>query len=152
MNTLDEQARKLSKPLDGYYAKVPALPSNIREILVSIASWVALIIGVLSVLGFLFTLGGSAVAMPYATATGFGGYMYLFYVISVISLIEGILLLVAFSPLRVKKARGWNLWFWVLVLGLVSSVVYLTVSSIISGVIGFLIGYYFLYQIKSYYH
>ena len=155
MNMLDTQARQLSKTLDSSYAKIPALPANIREVLVSIAPWIALIVGVLWIVSFLVTLlgaGALTALAPYAVAAGVGGYIYMAYVISIISLIEGVLLLLAFSALKAKKARGWNLWFWVLVLSLVSSVVSLSVGSVIGGVIGFLIGYYFLYQVKSYYN
>jgi hypothetical protein len=66
-------------------------------------------------------------------------------------LAQGALELFAFPSLKARKVRGWNLMLYGLFLSLVGSVFTLSVSSIVGGVLGFLIGYYFLYQVKSYY-
>ena len=148
---MDALTNQWTKMLDSYYAKSPALPVNIKELLVSFAPWAALIGGIFSVLFGVAGFGVLTALSPFATAAGAGSYALFGIISSILLLAQGVLLLLAFSPLKVKRARGWNLWFWVLVLGVLSSVVSLRIFGIVEAIIGALIGYYFLYQVKSYY-
>ena len=65
--------------------------------------------------------------------------------------VVGILYFVAFPSLRARKVRGWNLMFYGVILYIVSSIVKLSIGDVVMSLIGALIGYYFLYQVKSYY-
>ena len=75
MKALDKTLKPLLKFLDGYYAKLPALPKNVDEGLVSLAPWLALIGGLLS----LFAAYGlySLMTSPYvAMFANVGGVEY----------------------------------------------------------------------------
>ena len=145
---------QLTKTLDEYYAKAPVLPTNAKELLVSFAPWLTLIAGVLALLSgvSLFGLLGLATSIaPYAVAAGFGGYAIPAIVSLLVVLVTGVIYLLAFAPLKAKKVKGWNLLLYAMLLYVLSSVVRLSVFGIVEAIIGFLIGYYFLYQVKSYY-
>ncbi len=145
---------QLTKTLDEYYAKSPALPTNIKELLVSFAPWLTLIAGVLAILSglSLFGLLGLATSvMPYAAAAGFGGFAITAILSLLVLLVTGVIYLLAFSPLKARKVKGWNLMLYAMLLYVVSAVVRLSVFGVVEAIVGFLIGYYFLYQVKSYY-
>lgn len=147
---MDTQLKPLFKVLDDNYSKVPALSSNLRENLVKIAPWLSLIGGILLVWAAygLYVLATSPV-VGYIAAMG--GFSYAWIISAVVLLVGGVLELLAFSPLKARKEKGWNLLFYASLLYVLSSVVRLSLGGIIFSVIGFLIAYYFLYQVKSYY-
>lgn len=155
---IDEQTKKLVKPLEEMYAKAPSLPTGVKDFIVMVSPWVAVLLGVLSVVGFAFALlglGALGVLAPLSgtaavSLAGFG------LVTTALGLASGVLLLLAFRPLQKRQLRGWNLMFWVLLLGLVSTVVgntlfYFSAVGIAFAVVWFLIELYFLFQVKSYY-
>lgn len=132
--------------LEDFYKKAPHLPANIREVLVKIVPWIAVIFGVLTVLGGLALVGVSPVAM-------FGGVgNSVFALVSgVIAIVSGVLMVIAFPKLQKHQYAGWRLLFWVEVLNIVSSLLALSVSAVIGAIIGALIGFYLLFEIRSYY-
>ncbi|MBI2025934.1 MAG: hypothetical protein HYT06_00985 [Candidatus Levybacteria bacterium] len=148
---MDAQTRQWTKALDDSYAKLPALPKGASDFIVNIAPWLSLIFGVLSILVGVSAFGFLAVLSPFAAVAGAGAYAITGLLSSVVLLVEGVILVVAFPSLRSRVQRGWNLLFWSLVLSVVSSVLSLNVFGVVQSVVGALIGYYFLYQIKSYY-
>lgn len=151
MDILDTQAKQLSKPLEDAYAKAPALPANIRELIVSIAPWLSLIFGVLMVLTGVGGLGLFTALSPITAMYGGVGYSAFLMVSSVVIIVQGVLMLLAFSPLKKRLVRGWNLLFWSEILAVVGSVVSLRVGSVVGAVIGAAISFYFLFQMRSYY-
>lgn len=158
ISMIDEQTKQLVKPLEDAYAKAPSLPASVKDFIVMVAPWVAVILGVLSVFGFavsLLGIGALGVLAPLAgtAAVSLAG---LGLVTTVLGLASGVLLLLAFRPLQRRALRGWNLMFWVLVLGLVSTVVGNTLFifsavGVAFALVWFLIELYFLFQVKSYY-
>ena len=82
---------------------------------------------------------------------GAGSFAIMWLIAAAFLLVGGIMELVAISPLKARKEKGWNLLFYALILNALSSIIRFNVSDIVSAIIGFLIGYYFLYQVKSYY-
>jgi hypothetical protein len=151
MDVLDTQAKQLSRPLEDAYAKVPALPANIRGLLVTIAPWLSLIFGVLMVLTGIGGLGLFTALSPFTALYGGVGYSVFLMISSVVIIVQGVLMLLAFSPLKKRALRGWNLLFWSEVLAVVSSVVSLRVGSVVWAIVGAAIALYFLFQMKSYY-
>jgi hypothetical protein len=151
MNTINN----LTKTLDEYYAKIPALPKGIKDFLAKIAPWLALIFGILAILSAINIFTGMTTLNKiagYAVFAAMGSNLYIMLIVSaVVALLQGILEVMAFSPLKAGKAKGWNLLFYTLLLGLISAFVTLNISSIIGSIVETLIGYYFLYQIKTYY-
>lgn len=155
---MDAQTKQLVKPLEGLYAKAPALPVGAREFIVNIAPWVALILGVLSVVGFaLSLLGWGTLATLAPLAAGMqAGFTGLLLVASVLGLVSGVLYLLAFQPLKKRALRGWNLLFWILLISAVSSVVsgvavVFSPFSVVWTLVWLAVELYFLLQVKSYY-
>ncbi len=125
------------------FDKAPALPVNAREALVKVTPWLALIFGVLGVLAGIGSLGLSPLAM-------FGGARVgmLFMASGVLAIVASVMLLLAYPKLAKKQKGGWMLLFWVEAVDLLSMLV---VFNLVGFVIGGLIGFYLLYQIKPYY-
>ena len=144
---MDAQTKQFSKPLEDLFAKAPALPAGGREVIVSFAPWISLIFGVLLVLASLGGLGVGTALAPFAMYAGVGNTMFLMAA-SVLGIVQGALMVLAFSSLKKKLVRGWNLWFWVEVIGVVSAVI---AFNLIGAVVNAVIGFYLIFQVKSYY-
>lgn len=147
MNYLNQLARTL----DQNYAKLPALPKGVKDFIVLIAPWLALIFGALAILAGISAFRALSFISSIAIAVGANGYTFTAIFSIIILFLQGVIELLAFSPLKANKVRGWNLMYYSLVLGFISSVVTLSVSNILGSLLGVLIGYYILYQVKSYY-
>jgi len=78
-------------------------------------------------------------------ATGVANYGTGF-IAAVFYLVASVLMLASYSGLNAKKDKGWKLLFWSEVVYVVGGLISL---SIISTVIGALITFYLLFQIKS---
>jgi len=145
------------KILEGWFSKLPSLPTSAREVLVKIAPWIALIFGVLGVLGIvsgvvgLLGLGAfGATLAPYGGMAITGASFY-GIIILLLSLIPTVLQLLAFPGLKARKIAGWNYLLYSLAASVVISVIGGGFGSVFGAVIGAAIGLYVLFQIKSYY-
>lgn len=136
------QKQDLIKALEDFFKKLPNLPASGREVLVSVVPWIALIFGILGVLAGLGAVGVSPLAL-------FGGLSSSFTVLvmGVATIVASVLMLMAFPKLTKKAYKGWELLFWSEVVNTVAAVMALSVGSIL----GVLVGFYLLFQIKSYY-
>lgn len=142
--------------VEGWFKQLPALPANIVDVLVKIAPWLALIFGILGVLGSLAAFGvlTTFVNNPYAKMWGGPAVMYgesravLWYVPVIGAFISSVMGILAFPGLKANKVGGWTLLFWSQVVSVVTSAIGISVG----GVIGALIGFYILFQIKARYH
>lgn len=142
---------QLAKILDKNYAKLPALPKGANDFIVSVAPWLALVFGVLAIVAGLGALGLLTAFAPVAAVAGAGQYAFTGLFAALVLLVQGGIELLAFPSLRLRKVKGWDLMFLGLVLSVVSSVFSLSVFVVVQSLVGALIGYYFLYQVKSYY-
>ena len=132
--------------MEGWFKGLPKLPASVVDFLVMIAPWLALIFGILGVLGTLAALGILTAFAPLAMMGNVQGYG-VGYIVILGGLISSVLGIIAFPGLNAKKIGGWNLLFWSEIVSIVASV--LSIS--IGGVIGTIIGFYILFQIKSRY-
>lgn len=136
--------------LEEIFAKAPPLPKNAKDVIVKITPFIAIIFGILGILGAISGLGLFTFFSPLAlyggpagiTSYGTGFVSALFWLAS------SFLLLVAYPGTKANKINGWNMLFWSEVVSLIGSVISM---SLISGIVGALIGFYLLFQIKSYY-
>jgi hypothetical protein len=132
---------------ESWFAKAPALPENIRLVLVRFAPILALIFGVLSIITGISGFGILTAFLPLAVmggASGYGsGYIAAFFLV-----VTGVLMLAAYPGLKARKINGWNLLFWSEVINLVYNLVAL---NILGAIVGGLISFYLLFQVKSYY-
>ncbi len=133
--------------MEEWFNKAPSLPTNAKEVIVKITPILSLVFGILGILGALGGLGALTAFSPFAMMGGYGYYGGGF-IAAAIWLVSSVLLLMSYPDTKNRKLKGWNMLFWSEVVNLVGSLV---AMSIVSGIIGALIGFYLLFQIKSYY-
>jgi hypothetical protein len=133
--------------LDQWFSQAPGLPINAKETLVKYMPIIALIFGIIGILLSLAGIAALTAIAPLAVVTGVHGYGGGFIAV-IFMLASSILLFAAYSGTKARKISGWNMLFWSEVVYLIGSLVSL---SILQGIISALIGFYLLFQIKSYY-
>lgn len=141
----------LIKFLDKYYIKLPKFPKGLNDFIVSVLPWLALVFGILAILSAISAFSAFSTISPFAAMAGVRGYTLVAILPIIVLLAQGVIELIAFPSLKARKVRGWNLLCYTLILSIVSPIVALNMYAVPSALIGALIGYYFLYQIKSYY-
>jgi hypothetical protein len=132
--------------LDFYLVKKAPfqLPDVAREWIVKWGPWITVVLLVLMLPPLLIVLGVGTALIP------FGGYGYATgFTLSTIFLIAQIGLTVAALPgLFARKMSGWTMIFYAQLVGLVFSILS---GSIVSGILGTLIGLYILFQVRGLY-
>jgi hypothetical protein len=139
---------QLIDTMEKWFAGLPPLPKGGRDFIIMVAPWVALIGGILKVLGGVSAFGfwtAYAPAMFAYGRVGIGGFWYLY---PILGLISGALLLASFSGMKGAKMSGWRLFFWSVIVAIVSAVLTFDVGSVIVSLIVF----YLMFQVKSHYH
>ncbi len=151
--------------LEPFFAKFPHIPENGRKVIADIAPWIALVFGILG----LFALLGAGALMTLLAIplllTG-GVWVVVGFITTLLGLAAVILQLLAFNPLKARMKKGWNYLFYGLLLGVLSTIISVVgsvmsastmysnmhgTSSLVSGVISFLIGGWLLFEIRSQY-
>lgn len=143
-----EQQLPLEKEMRDLFAKFPAFPDSLVEILVTLAPWGALLGAIFGIMGFLSLVGvGSFVSVA---SVGIGAYGSLWQMwVSIIGLgIAAVIYLLAFSPLRARKKRGWDLMYYAFLLSMAINVITFNIFALI---IGFLLGGWILFQVRPKY-
>lgn len=135
--------KKIIKNLEDFFAKAPHLPAKWREVIVRVVPWLALVFGILGVLAGISALGLS----PVATLGGVRNGAQLL-IVGIAGIVSSALTLVAFPKLRARVYQGWRLLALAEVVNIAASVLAL---DFIGAILSFLIGFYFLFEIKSYY-
>jgi hypothetical protein len=127
------------------------LPKSVKDILVSLAPWLALIGGILGVLGALAIFGLGSVFGPLALYGGVayaGTYYTTFLISSIVLGVSGVIDLLAFPGLQKRSIKGWRLLFYG---ELIWAVATLVKFDLVGLIIGGLIGFYLLFQVREYY-
>lgn len=135
------------KPVENWFLKLPALPKGVKDFIVVILPWIALIFGAIGLLGSLAALGFGAFLSPLIAVFGGVSAVGQFSVAVVIGLITSLLSLLAVKALFARKIFGWRLIFWSEVLSLVATIVAFSLVGIIFAIVWF----YVLFQIKGNY-
>lgn len=145
-----KEEANLIDTVESLFANAPALPANIKEVLVKYAPILSLIFGILGILLGIGGISALTITSPIAmmggpnTASAYGTG----FIAAVALIISSGLMLAAYSGLKAKKSSGWNMMFWSEVVNIASSLISLNiVGALISAVVGF----YILFQIKSHY-
>lgn len=164
-----ELVKKLETKLADVYKGAPALPKKAKDAIVEYWPYVVLVLGVLQLLaawalwGLIDKYGEVETFVNTLSAYYGGGTVGLsssdkmiIYVGIGLLVVEAVLMLMAFSPLKNRQRRGWELLFLVSLLQVVYAVVNIFmynygVGSFIMNLIGAAIGFYFLFQIRDYY-
>ena len=129
-----------------FLGKFPPFPDNVKELLVQYGPYLILIGAVLGLLGLLAAFGIGTAAIGIGMAS-YGG-RFSFYVGIVLAIVMMIMYLMAFSPLRARKRAGWNLMYYALLLSLVSNLLQMAILAVI---IGGVLGFWVLFQIRDKY-
>ncbi|MCX7880984.1 MAG: chromate transporter [Patescibacteria group bacterium] len=137
----------LEENLDLYLGKkAPALPDNWREFLVKASPYLTILGVILAVLG----LGG--LALPFST---FGGAMVgrpflgVNYLLSAVLLIAiTVLEALAIPGLFSRNKKGWHYLYYSALINALYNIVFFNLSSLL---IGSLLSFYLLFQVRGYY-
>lgn len=151
MTALDTQV--LETKIEGYFSKLPNLPSQFTQTVVSFSPYILLVGGILEVFtSGIFSLLGTG--MPFFnTANKATGINYILS--TVFSLLVGTIMMVAYKPLENRSIGGWRLLFYLNLIVFFESVFALLLGyagDIVGTGVLFLIGFYLLFQVKKYYH
>ncbi len=157
---LVNQADTVLEPL---FKDLPQIPEQGRESLAKIWPWITLVVGILQ-LGAAYSLWQLTRVVDvlnnlslYATGgtAGISTADKLFIYLGVALLVvQGVIFLLAFSPLRQRVRRGWDLIFLAALISLASDVVSIFINgrgvgNFIFSLIGSAIGFYLIYQVKA---
>lgn len=142
---------QLEKTLDEYFGeKAPALPHNIKEIIVKIAPYLAILGVILSLPAILLLLGLGSLATVLAPLGGVPA------VTSLPTMWLGILLLIptvvleamAIPGLFARKTVAWKYLYWAQLISVLAAILQL---NIVGAILTAVIGFYLLFQVKSFY-
>lgn len=142
-----KSANQLQSILENLFKKLPALPPNAVSALVSITPWLALIFGVIGILGAVAAFGMLSFLSPFAMLGGAAPRYGLGMISTIGWLASSVLMLMAFPGLKAGKAGGWSILFWSEVVSAIASVISISIGSMI----GVAIAFYLLFQIKNKY-
>ena len=157
MEELKKQATVLETKLAGIFNQAPHIPENGRSALVSFAPWLAILSGILWVLGLLgayraWQAYNSVVSVLWVvvqTSTWLGTGWYISILTSIITTV---LSFMAYPWLAAKKKEGWDKLFYAQIVSIIGGILALfTNGSWFNLILAALIGFYLLFEIRSYY-
>lgn len=143
--------KQLEKALDDYFGKkAPALPQNIKEIIVKIAPYLAIISVIMTIPAILLIFGLGSLATTLAPLGGIPSVATLPTMwLSMLLLIPVVILeAMAIPGLFARSSKAWQYMFWAQIVSVISSLVQF---NIIGALISAIIGFYLLFQVKSLY-
>jgi hypothetical protein len=129
---------RLIEFLDSFYSKLPSFGHELRDFIVKVFPFLAIITGVIVVFSSLVDLLGT----PFLNSLTSGGGATIFQklmIVNILGVIEGVFMILAFRGLRRKKRSGWRLILW-------SQIIFI-VSALLSFSPSFLLGFIFLYPL-----
>lgn len=162
--------KQAESSLADVFKGAPPLSDSAKNSLVKAWPWIALVFGILQILAAwgLYGLTKTAerlsdianIYSAYYTGTTVGlssTDRMIIYLGLVVLLVDGVILLLAFSPLKARQSRGWDLLFLGALLNLVYGIIAVFINgrgvgSLIFSLIGSAIGFYLLFQVREKYH
>lgn len=150
------QAMKLIAQIEEPFKKLPHLPKWLTGFLATVAPYLALIGGILGLIG-----GASMMMWAFGLGNMAGFYRSYIHVSSAYFVLSGLITLVtsaialmSFSYLKKRSLTGWTLMFWNSVISIGQNVIALVfgTSGIIGLIIGALISLYVAFEMKREYH
>lgn len=125
-----------------------SLPQGLIDFLVRFAPIVSLILGVLGAIGAIALFGLGSVLGPFVVLGGGASALGSTFLAAIFSGIIAVLYIMAYSGLKARKISGWNMLFYIETLYILSDLVSVRIASAVFSAV---IGYYFLFQIRSAY-
>ena len=141
--------KKLEVMLEEYFGKkAPAMPEGLKEFIVKFGPWITLVMMVMLLPLILMFLGIGAIGLPLSFAGGLNaGFNY--NVSFIFSLIILVIEAIALPGLFKRKIGAWRLMFYMSLISLVQNIVSMNFGGLI---IGGLISFYVLFQVKGKYN
>ena len=138
---------------------VPHLPKGFTKWLAENSWWltiVGVVFSVIGAFGLLAAMTAGSALMVVVGAPALGGMFFISTLISLIGIgVSVVAEVMAITPLKAMKKRGWDLMFFVLLvsvaMGLLGSLLSANVGGILFGLIGAAIGAYVLLELKHYF-
>jgi len=140
--------KELEKMLSGLFAKLPNLPVNIKQVIVKVAPYLAVIGIIFSIPAVLAIIGLGAIGGSMMVSSGVWGYAGSGTLAVVFTLVSVVLLALSIKGLFAKTASGWQYMYYN---ALVSAVYSLLRVDIVGFIIGTGVSLYLLFQVRSYY-
>lgn len=139
---------KLEEFLDLYFGqKAPALPDNVKKFIVKYGPYIALVLMVLSLPAILLAFGITTIAIPFSYLGGIRtGLSFSFS--TLLTLVVLVLEIMALPGLFKRQLSAWRLMYYSSLVCALQSLLAINLSNLI---IGALISFYFLFQIKPLY-
>jgi hypothetical protein len=145
---MENQQLLLEKELEPIFTKsLPSFPENIKDIIVQIAPWLALLGAIVGAISFLLLVtAGSFLSIINLGSDAYGGSTW--------AMVLGMLLLaaityfcaVSYKPLLNQEYKGWKN---IYLLSLLSFGLNLLSGSFISAILGAFVGFWVLFQVKG---
>lgn len=140
-------SKGLMETLEYYFVtKAPfQIPANIKELIVKFTPWLNVIFLLTIIPLALAVIGLGSLFTFYAGAYGYHSGWSFYYFINLAILILGVM---ALPGLFARKKSGWNMTFYEIALSFVGSIFY---GNMVGAIVGAVISFYVLFQVKSYY-
>lgn len=144
---------QLEAMLDEYMVKKApfALPAGVKEFIANVSPYLIILFAIMALPAIFLALGLSAVFAPFAMMGAAYGHGWGFgVVISLVATVVVLVMEVMAVPGLFKRAKAsWRLLFYASIVSLIGSI--LSISGIFGGIIGAIIGWYILFQMKELY-
>ena len=127
--------------------KAPQLPPKAKEVIVKIAPWLVIIGIVLSLPAILALFGWGAMWGSWLMWGGVVGGTY--YLSLILTIVVIVLEIIALPGLFHRTRKGWLFAFYAVLVGTVQNLVMMNLGALI---VGLLVGFYLLFQVRSYYY
>lgn len=124
------------------------IPAGGKEFIVTVSPYLTIVMAIIAIPVIVAALGITAFLSPFAMMGGYSHFGVLGLLSGILSLIALVLDLSAVKGLFARTHASWRLLYYVSLISLASSLVSF---NIVSGIIGSIIGWYILFQVKSLY-
>jgi hypothetical protein len=154
----------LEKSLRDLYKDAPALPHSAKKVLVEWLPWINLVFGLLAILSAYSLWHWARVAdnlvnsvnslvQPYVAAPD--RFSIMVWLGIILLLIQGVIMVAAYSPLKARQKPGWDLLFYAVLINILYGVAVAFTdygaSHLVGSLIAAVVALYFLFQIRPFY-
>lgn len=129
-----------------FIGKFPPFSEELKEGIAKYGPYVMLVAAILGLVALLSAGGLGSIAFGLGAGSYASGYK--FYVAIIVGIITSIIYIMAFSPLKARKKSGWRMLYYGILISLVGSLIQLQLLSLI---IGGVIGFWILFQVREKY-
>ena len=145
---MNKYLSQIESKLNFYFGeKAPAMPENIKELIVKYSPYLSILMLVIALPALLLAFGLTTITLPFAYVNGLHtGFSFSFT--ALFSLATLILEAIAIPGLFKRTKQSWQFMFYASLVSILSSIFSFNLGSLI---IGGAISFYILFQIKPYY-